>query len=437
MTLAVKKKQNLFITFFDVAKAYDNADVANMLHIIWGAGIRGKIWRILKNMSTNLTAVVKSRHGMSRVITRENGGRQGSSLTGRLFGKQMDTLCEDFIEKEVGIHINDNFYIGCLEFVDDALSCAEGINNQKSNLNRVDEFARINKLEWGEAKCQVMQVGRKVKVPDEWNLGEKNIKNTETYKYLGDTITSDTKNKQNILMKENKLLLTIRQISTTASSDVMRGIETSVIMALYEKCALTSLLSNCESWTLLSSEEQELDKVGIQAIKRLFNLPNTTPSVAIIYSLGLLYITQCIDQRKFMYLHKLLNRKEDNWTKKMLHHLHEQNAGWAKTMIAKLHEYELEEDWDKIKKHTKKQWKDTVEKSINKKNKEKLISNCSTTTPQGIKVNTKTRNIHNTLTTTEYKRKPLEEIISQTKQKTKTIIIARNGKTIPWEFYAH
>ena len=159
-----------------------------------------------------------------------------------------------------------------------------------------------------------MQVGVKVNVPHEWKLGEKYIKNTSTYKYLGDSITSDGKNQQNITMKENRLQQIIRQINTTASSEVMHGIETRVILELYEKFALTAFLNNSESWTLSTAEEKEVDKLGIQAIKRLFNLPSKTPTVAIIYSLGLTYTTQIIDQRKFMYLHKILNKEEQNWT---------------------------------------------------------------------------------------------------------------------------
>ena len=92
MTIVITNRQTLFLTFFDVQKAYDNADVNNMLHVIWNSGIRGKVWRILKEISTNLTAVVKTRHGISRVISRENGGKQGSRVTGRSFSKQMDTL---------------------------------------------------------------------------------------------------------------------------------------------------------------------------------------------------------------------------------------------------------------------------------------------------------------------------------------------------------
>ena len=128
-----------------------------------------------------------------------------------------------------------------------------------------------------------------------------------------------------------------------------------------------------------------------------------------------------------MYFHKLLTRNEENWTRKMLHHLHDRNTGWAKSLIEKLTEYRLEPDWEKIKALTKNQWKEVVKNAINERNKQKLITNCTTTTPQETKVNTKSKYIYNILTTTTYERSPLKEILNQEKQKTKTIILARSG----------
>ena len=146
-----------------------------------------------------------------------------------------------------------------------------------------------------------MQVGRKVKTPETWALGPKNIKNTTTYKYLGDIITNDGKHKCNIEARFNRTQGIIRQINTTAGSEIMRKIETKTILQLYDTCVIPSFLNNSESWTLSTSEENELDKLGIRILKRLFNLPEKTPSPAIIHSFGTLYITQQIDQMKFMY----------------------------------------------------------------------------------------------------------------------------------------
>ena len=135
MSIAIAEKKNLFITFYDVVKAYDQADVNNMLHVIWESGVRGKIWRIVKEFSTNQQAFVKTRYGPTRTFNRENGGRQGSRLTCRLFSKQMDVLSEISInEHQEKVVLSEKLSIGCLEFVDDALTCTTGINNQKSIL---------------------------------------------------------------------------------------------------------------------------------------------------------------------------------------------------------------------------------------------------------------------------------------------------------------
>ena len=428
MTTAIEKKQNLFLTFFDVSKAYDNADVTYMLHVIWEKGIRGKMWRILNNMSRNLTAMIKTRYGFSRIIKRENGGRQGSRLSGRLFAKQMDVLSESFIENDnLNYPVNEDFSIGCLEYVDDVMTCTLGKKKQDEALQRVDNFAQISKLEWGAEKCQVMQVGRKVKVPETWTLGQKRIRNTTSYKYLGDTITSNGKNKTNIEKRFNTVQSIIRQINTTAASDVMKGVESKVILELYHACIIPSFLNNAESWCLSDSEEKELDKLGIRIIKRLFSLPEKTPSPAVIHSFGLLNTTQQIDQKKFMFLYKILQRPNDHWTKKMLFHLKSQDIGWAKSIQAKLAAYGLEPDWDKIKDHNKSSWKHVVNTAVKEKNKQKLLESCVQLGPDGQRIKTKTAYIYHNVKDNTFNHEALPEIVTSNKVNTKTIILARCG----------
>ena len=103
-----------------------------------------------------------------------------------------------------------------------------------------------------------------------------------------------------------------------------------------------------------------------------------------------------------------------------------ENLSWAKNITEKLIEYELETDWDTIMRKTKLEWKNAVREAIEKKNKKKLTELCITNGPNGIKVNTKTKNIYQKLTSHPYIRKPIDEISHCNKQKTKTIILARS-----------
>ena len=61
----------------------------------------------------------------------------------------------------------------------------------------------------------------------------------------------------------------IRQINTTAASDVMKQIESKVVLELYHACIIPSFLNNAESWCLSVTEENELDEMGFRVLKRL------------------------------------------------------------------------------------------------------------------------------------------------------------------------
>ena len=147
---------------------------------MWDEGLRGKVWRILKELNTNLTAEVKTRFGLTREIEMEWGGKQGSRLTGRMFAKLMDLLHDEL--KGKGFEINEDFLIAVLLWVDDVLSIAVGEIEQREILQVIAEFAVKHKITWGEEKCKVMRVGYHKDKPQgyEWKVGDMTIQETST-----------------------------------------------------------------------------------------------------------------------------------------------------------------------------------------------------------------------------------------------------------------
>ena len=157
-------------------------------------------------------------------------------------------------------------------------------------------------------------------------------------------------------------------------------------------------------------------------IKSDVNAPLVIPSVCLLFTEAVPF-----NVAPRTYLHKLLTRSNIHWTNKMLYHLKESNLGWAKSMMEKLHEYELEDDWDKIRSMSKNQWKTIVEEAVDEVNRKKQITNCTSVTPEGLKINKKTKSVHKQLTTPSYKRQPLPEIINGNRLWAKTITMARHG----------
>ena len=126
ISYALKMKQRLFLTFYDVQKAYDRADIADMFHTLWQSGAKGKIWRLARALNVDLTAKVKTKYGLTRKIVRGGGGKQGGQIIVTLFSKLMDTLTEEMTEEEALGIIIENERIANLLFVDDVATLAEG-----------------------------------------------------------------------------------------------------------------------------------------------------------------------------------------------------------------------------------------------------------------------------------------------------------------------
>ena len=142
MQIAKKEGRHLILSFFDVKKA----DMNNMLYILNQSGFKGKVWRLTKALNKDLTARVKTKAGMSRVIKRETGGKQGGKLMVPLFAKMMDKMAEDLSQDmNIGIQIDDS-KIPAILFMDDLLIFSEGYCQQQRTLNAVSELGVKHKI---------------------------------------------------------------------------------------------------------------------------------------------------------------------------------------------------------------------------------------------------------------------------------------------------
>ena len=168
-----------------------------------------------------------------------------------------------------------------------------------------------------------------------------------------------------------------------------------------------------------------MEKIEIQAIKHLFDLPIHTPTPAIIFSFGLLYTRYRIETKRLIYLHKILNRYDSHWTKMILNILNTLKIGWARTINQTLRNLELPTDFQTIRSISRNQWKNTVKAKIEVNNTTTLTEQCYKKENGEKKEKTKTAHIINQISSHDYERNLRKEYTSLTRQETKTLIIAR------------
>ena len=70
-------------------------------------------------------------------------------------------------------------------------------------------------------------------------LRSQTIKETNKYKYLGDIITNDGKNTENLKARKTRLQGTTISINTIAENEVLNNMETAVLLELHEKVSVS------------------------------------------------------------------------------------------------------------------------------------------------------------------------------------------------------
>ena len=424
ISYALNTKKKIFLTFYDVEKAYDRVDVQDMIYLAWKDGVRGKLWRLVRAMNESLTAIIKTKSGLTRKIEREGGGKQGGKIIVTLFSRLMDALSEEMSnDDKVGIKVNGK-EINNLLYVDDALTVAEGKQQQEDTLKRISNFAIKHKIKWGANKCNVLEIGKHNNTRKEWTLGDQKIKGADTYKYLGDYIDRKGSNKQNIEERWKKLKHSTMEIIFCGTSQTMRKMGSKTLIDMHEIINIPSLLNNSESWVLNESDLKELEKAELWCLKRILNLPPTTPTATIRYETNTLLVQVRIDRIQLLYLHKILLRANDHWTRHMLNTLNEMNIGWAAEMNKKLKEYKLETSWIEIAKKSAGEWKESVIRATEEGNKNQILKMCYKDRGEE---RTKSKYLIARLKDPQYKRSDPRPVMSMTRLKTKAVVMARSG----------
>ena len=114
-----------FIAFLDIEKAFDKTWTEALLYNLWDKGIRGKIWRVIANLHTNLTAKVQTKFGLTESIKITGGVRQGGILSAPEFSSFMDRAVKDLQDLGLGIHYSDTILLTILLLMDDVTLTAE------------------------------------------------------------------------------------------------------------------------------------------------------------------------------------------------------------------------------------------------------------------------------------------------------------------------
>ena len=137
--------KNIYLCFFDYAKAFDCVDHNKLWKILKEMGIPDHLTYLLRNLHAGQEATVRTGHGTTDWFQIGKGVRQGCILSSCLFNLYAECIMRNtgLDETQAGIKIARR-NISNLRYADDTTLMAESEEELKSVLMKVKE--RVKKL---------------------------------------------------------------------------------------------------------------------------------------------------------------------------------------------------------------------------------------------------------------------------------------------------
>ena len=370
------EKRPLYLAFLDVEKAYDKAWSQAIMHILWKCKIRGKLWRIIENLNSNLTAKIKTRYGLTRIIKMGDSIRQGGVLSVVEYAKLIDELETELQTMKLGISFGD-IKIASLLYVDDIILLADNESDLQLMLNQCCKFALKWHIKFSQKKSKVMVIQEKAPSYKRiFNLGKMQLDEVTEYCYLGEIINKHGNLHPHLESKKNKVQATTQTILSVGKSSIFKRIGFETKLKLYKTCIVPSILYACETWLPNTKELEYIEALQIKSLKQLMQVPQTTPSPALLVDTGLTDLHPIVIDRQLMFYWHLSQQSDNRLTKQILNESlrkYNQNPNsWPNRQIRAIETLDIGNS-DPTK-FSKRQWKVQISKATRKENIKLIIA---------------------------------------------------------------
>ena len=319
-------KQPLYLCLMDLAKAFDTVPRDVLFKKLWGAGIRGKMYRVIKDLYTNNRATIKIGEYVSKSFEIKSGVMQGSKLGPILFNIFINDLLEKLHNSGLGVPM-DSITVTALGFADDIILIADKPWKLQALIDICEKWSRQNKVQFNSDKCKVLalNVGLQGQV---FHLMGKLLKLVQQAKYLGVILS---RSRQTTLYS-NHIARVLEKAETRANairhlgfhSD---GLRPATSIRMYKTLVRPTLeyaaqvlsykhyyFTVRKSVSVIEPPEmiKKLERFQNRTLKKLVSSPKNTPPAVVRVLTGTMPIAARIDILKLRYFWKLMHLGKDN-----------------------------------------------------------------------------------------------------------------------------
>jgi exonuclease III len=312
-------KQQLFVLFLDIKKAYDTVWRAGLFYKLKAKGVKGRAWRVLYDLFGKTQSKVRVCGTLSSPFDLLVGVGQGDPLSTLLFDIFIDDLLES-LHTECGgngVTLSDLLQIAALAFADDVACLSHDAAKFQASIDHVGAWLRKWRMDANTVKSKVVvfhpHAGHAAHDPSPhtFTLAGAPLTQVSDIKYLGVWFSENgswDKHVATSLAKMKKSLGFWRPLLGC------HGVQTKVrLMMLYTFIYSTALYGS-EVWNATKARLGAFDVVVKSAIRCVMGLRrNEVGSDALLMDTGLIPPSVVLMANKLCYQRHLLSLDPTRW----------------------------------------------------------------------------------------------------------------------------
>ena len=279
--------KKIFACFVDFSKAFDTIPRDLLFKKLLGYGVTGKFFNTLKTLYTNDNCCIKVGNKVTNTFQANQGVKQGCILSPLLFNIFLADLVPCFENEECQpLKTDKSESIGCLLWADDIVLLSESGEGLQSMLQNFSVYVKENRMEINakKTKCIIFnKTGRFLR--RSFQVGEKIIFTTNTYKYLGFVMTPSGEINTGLQDLKDRALRSYYSLKSKMGRYFMLFPTTTI--HLFDTCVKPILLYNSDFWGCLKlPKNNPIENVHMIFCKDLLGVQRQTTNVGVLLELG-------------------------------------------------------------------------------------------------------------------------------------------------------
>ena len=328
--------ESLFMKFMDVQKFFDTMNFRKALIEAYFSGLQGKDWKVYDAINKFKICIPSTPLGTCSEILMNEVFVQGSPDAVLMAWNMMDER-----NKKKKDNFDPNFIIEgiCLHgvtFIDDIVEFARSEEEIIECIVGDEVFQSSSRLKFKPSKCKILLMNAGAgKHREMFMLNDERIEVVLQYKYLGTIVSDNGSRTDDFETRVKEAQGVVNEIVQVCKSSELSSIRLKYVNLLIESCLGMKVKHGCEVWDTLSEEqEKKIDNLKVKVIKRVMELPYSTPSAAVKYEFGLIDFSLEILMEKVLLAVKVLKSDEGRVAKQLLQvHLRKKIPGFSAQVV--------------------------------------------------------------------------------------------------------